>query len=96
MMLRVRIDGARARSISMPPHAHRAEGDDPMSSMRARDWTAENQAYLTAALARVRGALERHVARAPARAVSARDASPAVEPDPAEVTVPEGLSRSPR
>ena len=37
-----------------------------MSSMRTRDWTAENQAYLTAALARVRGALVRHVARAAA------------------------------
>jgi len=66
-----------------------------MSSMRARDWTAENQAYLTAALARVRGALERHVARAPARSGQARDASPAVEPDPPEVTVPEGLSPQP-
>ena len=38
-----------------------------MTSARARHWAAENQAYLTATLARVRGAIERHLGRAPSR-----------------------------
>jgi len=68
-----------------------------MSSMRARDWTAENQAYLTAALARVRGALEHHVARASARIDHAGDAAPLVGSHPAvpDVAVPEDLSPQP-
>jgi SpoVK/Ycf46/Vps4 family AAA+-type ATPase len=60
-----------------------------MSSIRAPDWTAGNQAYLTAALARVRGALERHVARAAARIDHAGEAALAAGLDPA---VPEDLS----
>lgn len=45
----------------------------------ARDWAADNQAYLTATLARVRGALERHLGRTP----SQKDAS-GDDPSPSE------------
>jgi ATPase family associated with various cellular activities (AAA)/Winged helix domain, variant len=66
-----------------------------MSGMRARDWTAENQAFLTAALARVRGAIERHFARASARIDHAGDAAPPVGSAVPDVAVPEGLSPQP-
>jgi hypothetical protein len=66
-----------------------------MSSTRARDWVAENQAFLVASLARVRGALERHLAGTPARTGQAGEASPVVPHDPPEPAGPDVLSSPP-
>jgi SpoVK/Ycf46/Vps4 family AAA+-type ATPase len=63
-----------------------------MSSMRARDWTGENQAYLAAALARVRGALDRHLARASAHIGDAGASAPRAD---ADLAVPEDFSPQP-
>jgi len=60
-----------------------------MSRTRARDWAADNQAYLTASLARVRGAIERHLGRTPAHGTQASDALVR------DVAVPEGMLAQP-
>jgi SpoVK/Ycf46/Vps4 family AAA+-type ATPase len=48
-----------------------------MTGERERDWAADNQAYLTAMLARVRGALERHLGRVPSRKEAGSDGTSA-------------------
>jgi hypothetical protein len=65
-----------------------------MTAARERDWAAENQAYLTAMLGRVRTALERQLQRTPL-AMAAKRGKPATSKHVAEIPGAEGAAMSP-